>query len=280
MPTLQSNPLLANLLLERPGDVGSRKQVERAAAKLSSGYRINAAQDDAASLAVANAIEARRRSSSVADRNIGDAISMVQTASGALDGVSDIVSRMRELATQSANGALSDGDRASIQAEFASLAKEAGRAQEGASFNGKPLLRDPSRVGGPGQPTSTGETFQVGEAAEDTRTVDFSAPTIATGNVSTQADARAAMDALDGSLKSISERQSYFGATLNGFDAVASNARTSRVGMAGAESRLRDADMAEAASTFASNRIVSEAKIAILAQGIKASEYVLGLIKT
>jgi flagellin len=280
MPTLSSNPLLANLLLDRPGDVGSRRQVEKAAAKLASGYRINSAQDDAASLAVANAIEARRRSSSVADRNLGDAIGMVQTASSALGEMSDVVIRMRELAAQSANGALTDNDRASIQAEFESLAKEASRVQASATFNGKPLLRDPAQVGGPGQPASTSETFQVGEAPEDTRTVDFRAPTLTTGDVSTQAGAQAAMDALDASMKSIGERQSAFGATLNTFDTIASNAATSRLGMASAESRLRDADMAEEASKSAQSRIVSEAKIAILAQGIKASEYVLGLIKS
>jgi flagellin len=279
MPTLQSNPLLANLLLDRPGDVGSRKQVEKATAKLSSGYRVNTAQDDAASLAIANAIEARRRSSSVADRNLGDAISMVHTASASLGEMSEVVIRMRELAAQSANGALTDNDRASIQAEFASLSEEAGRMQQGAKFNGKSLLRDPSQVGGPGQPASTTETFQVGESSEDTRTVDFTAPTITTGDVSTQAGAQAAMDALDGSLKSISERQSYFGATLNTFDSIASNNATSRLGMASAESRLRDADVAEEASKSAQNRIMSEAKVAILAQGIKASEYVLNLIK-
>ncbi len=114
---------------------------------------------------------------------------------------------------------------------------------------------------------------------EDMCTVDFTAPTITTGDVSTQAGAQAAIDALDGSLKSIRERQTYFGATLNTFDSIASNNATSRLGMASAESRLRDADVAEEASKSAQNRIMSEAKVAILAQGIKASEYVLNLIK-
>ncbi len=281
MPTFQANPLLANLL-RRPTETSSSASVERAAARISSGYRVNSAKDDAASLAIANALEAERRSSVAASRNIGDAVGMVQTASGALEGVTDIVSRMHELATQSSNGALNDGDRQSIQAEFQALQEEASRIQGTTSFNGKAVLRDPAPGGTPADPASLRETMQIGAGSGDTQTVDFSAPDLsglASSNVSTADGARAALDALDETMKSVNARQSYFGATLNEFDSALSNAETERLSSASAESRLRDADLAEEASKFSSAKIMDEAKIAILAQGIKASEYVLSLIK-
>lgn len=281
MPTFQANPLLANLL-RRPTETSSSASVERAAARISSGYRVNSAKDDAASLAIANALEAERRSSVAASRNIGDAVGMVQTASGALEGVTDIVSRMHELATQSSNGALNDGDRRSIQAEFQALQEEASRIQGTTSFNGKAVLRDPAPGGTPADPASLRETMQIGAGSGDTQTVDFSAPDLsglASSNVSTADGARAALDALDETMKSVNARQSYFGATLNEFDSALSNAETERLSSASAESRLRDADLAEEASKFSSAKIMDEAKIAILAQGIKASEYVLSLIK-
>lgn len=282
MPTFQANPLLANLL-RRPTESSSSASVERAAARLSSGYRVNSAKDDAASLAIANALEAQRRSSVAASRNVGDAVGMVQTASGALDSVSDIVSRMRELATQSSNGALNDGDRQAIQAEFKGLQEEVARIQGSTTFNGKSVLRDPAPGGTPADPASLRETIQVGEGSDDTQSVDFSSPnfgSLASSSVATADGARAALDALDETMKSVSERQSYFGATLNGFDTTLSNAQTSRIASASAESRLRDADVAEEASQFSSAQIMNEAKVAILAQGIKASEYVLSLIKS
>jgi flagellin len=257
MPTFQANPL--------------------------SGFRLTSARDDAASLAIANALEAQRRSSVAASRNIGDAVGMIQTASGALESVTDIVSRMRELATQSSNGALNDGDRQSIQAEFQALQEEAARIQGTTTFNGKSVLRDPAPGGTPADPASLRETMQVGEGSGDTQSVDFSGPNLsklASSNVSTAGGARAALDALDETMKSVSERQSYFGATLNGFDSALSNAETGRLSSASAESRLRDADVAEEASNFSSAQIMNEAKVAILAQGIKASEYVLSLLKT
>ena len=270
MPRL--NPTLPTQA-SRPSDPSA--SLQQALARLSSGKRVNSARDDAAALAVASALESQRRSSVVADRNVGDAISMVQTASGALGEVSEIVLRMRELATQSANGALNDGDRASIQAEYGSLSKEIDRIQGSTKFNGKALLRPED----PANPGAARETFQTGDQSSQTTTVDFRAPKIAVGSVDTEAGARAALDALDGTLKEIGTRQSDFGATLNGFDATLSNAQERRIATASAESRLTDADVAEEASNRARAQILEEAKTASLVHALKSSELVLALVK-
>ena len=276
MPKFEANPLMApsQMLLRKPSEANAVKQAN---ARLSSGHRLNSAKDDAASLAIASALRAQVRSSVVAERNIGDAAGMVQTASGGLDSVTGIVSRMRELATQSSNGALNDGDRANIQTEFKSLQDEVGRIQSSTTFNGKQVLREPA-------PGGTTDTFQVGAASGDTHAVNFASPDLrdlvaGTNSVATADGARAALDTLDKSLKAVSEKQSYFGATLNGFDATVSNAQTGRLASTSAESRLRDADVAEEVSNRARAQIVDAAKTAVLAHALASNEHVLQLIK-
>ncbi len=131
-------------------------------ARLSSGYRVNGAKDDAAGLAIAESLRAQRRSMVVAERNTSDAISMVQTAEGALGEVSNMVQRMRELAVQSANGALADNDRGYLHTEFQELQEEIARVLDSTSFNGVNLLgEDPSRAPQLGTVTYTGPVYGV-----------------------------------------------------------------------------------------------------------------------
>src|SRR5688572_28738115 len=130
----------------------NQKQLAGSFQKLSSGFRINTAADDAAGLAVSESMKSQIRSYTVAERNAGDAISMAQTAEGALGEVHDILGRMRELAVQSANGSLTDTDRGYLNQEFGALQSEVTRIQGSAKFNGVSLLN------------ATGSTvkFQVG----------------------------------------------------------------------------------------------------------------------
>ncbi len=292
MATFPANSLTGGISSGRPTGAGTRNAVDEASARLSSGRRINSAKDDAAGLSVANAMEARRRGTAVAERNIGDAVGMVQTASGALGEMTETISRMRELATQSANGSLNDDDRANIQVEFASLQDEVSRVQGTTTFNGKQVLRASAPGGVPAAPGSTSETFQVGESSADSFSVDFSAPNLtdllggggapaspAPASVATADGARAAMDAIDKTMASVSEKQAGFGATLNGFDVMASNAQSSRVGMAEAESRLRDADVAEEVSNSLRGKILDAAKVSVQLHAMAANERVLELIK-
>lgn len=131
-------------------------------ARLSSGYRINGAKDDAAGLAVAESLRAQRRSMVVAERNTADAVSMVQTAEGALGEVSNLVQRMRELAVQASNGSLADTDRGFLHSEFRQLQDEVSRVLDSTSFNGTNLLgEDPARAPQLGSVTYTGPVYGV-----------------------------------------------------------------------------------------------------------------------
>src|SRR6185295_11352146 len=118
----------------------NQKQLAGSFQKLSSGFRVNTAADDAAGLAVSESMKSQIRSFTVAERNAGDAVSMAQTAEGALGDVHDILGRMRELAVQSSNGSLTDTDRGYLNTEFGSLQAEVGRIQGSTKFNGVALL--------------------------------------------------------------------------------------------------------------------------------------------
>jgi flagellin len=153
----------------------SQASVQLAAARLSSGYRINGARDDAAGLAVAESLRAQRRAMVVAERNTADAVSMVQTAEGALGEVSNLVQRMRELAVQSASGALADTDRGFLHTEFQALQAEIARVLDGTSFNGKNLLgEDPARAPQLGTVTFTGPVYGIdGTWTDGNQNFDF-----------------------------------------------------------------------------------------------------------
>jgi flagellin len=156
---IQTN--LGSLMAQR--NLGkSQVSAQAASARLSSGYRINGAQDDAAGLAVAESLRSQRRATVVAERNAADAISMVQTAEGALGEVSNLVQRMRELAVQASNGALADTDRGFLHTEFQELQEEIARVLDGTSFNGRNLLgEDPSRAPQIGTVTFTGPVYGI-----------------------------------------------------------------------------------------------------------------------
>jgi len=152
---IQTN--VASLMAQR--NLGKSQVAAQAAfARLSSGYRLNGAKDDAAGLAIAESMRTQARSMVVAERNTQDGISMVQTAEGALGEVSTMLLRMRELATQSANGSLGDSDRGFVQAEFAMLQNECLRVMDATKFNGKPLLAATSS----GPSTTATEVYTVG----------------------------------------------------------------------------------------------------------------------
>src|SRR5450755_2857995 len=127
----------------------TQNAVSKSFQRLSSGYRVNSAADDAAGLAISESMKSQIRSYTVAQRNAGDAQSMAQTAEGALGDVHDIMGRMRELAMQSSNGDLSSTDRGYIATEFKSLQQEVGRIQKSAQFNGQLLINQTAPATGP-----------------------------------------------------------------------------------------------------------------------------------
>jgi len=245
--------------------------------KLSSGYRINTAKDDAAGLAISESLKSQVRSLTVAERNAGDAVSMAQTAEGALGEISTILIRLRELATQSANGALQSSDRSFIQTEFTNLQAEIKRIMTSTRFNGQQLIMSAAAEVG----------FQVGinNATEDRITVTFGAVNLAqlTSTDTTlggeATNARSALDVIDAGLSRVSTARARFGAVMNRLETTASNIQTVRLNLSAANSRIRDVDVAQESADQSRNQVLLQAGTSVLAQANQSPQQALSLLK-
>jgi len=245
--------------------------------RLSSGNRINTAKDDAAGLAISESMKTQVRSFAVAERNAGDAVSMAQTAEGALGEITNIVGRMRELSAQASNGALQTSDREFIQTEFTNLQKEAKRIMTSTKFNGKTLITSASRVDG----------FQVGinNTSADRISVTFGGidlklVTSSTTNVSGSAsNARSALDTLDTALARVSTARARFGAAINRLEITTSNIQTARLNISAANSRIRDVDVADETASLSRSQVLTQAGTSILSQANQTPQSALSLIR-
>ena len=245
--------------------------------KLSSGFRINSAADDAAGLSISENMRAQIRSYTVAERNANDAISMAQTAEGALGEVSGIIVRMRELAMQGANGALQTTDRGYLDTEFQSLKAEIQRIQGSTTFNGLNLM------------TMTAATvdFQVGinTAANNRITLTFGGLNLSTLLSSTSTlsgtagNSRSMITAVDSALQVISTSRARYGAAMNRLEVTTSNLETIRTNTSAADSRIRDVDVAEETSNMSRNQVLTQAGAAVLAQANQLPQIALSLLK-
>jgi flagellin len=247
--------------------------------RLSSGLRINSAADDAAGLAISESLRSQTRSYSVAERNTNNAVSMAQTAEGALGQVSNILGRMRELAVQSANGDLTSTDRGYLQTEYSQLTSEITRIIDSTKYNGKDLL---------GGTTASTIDFQVGigTASSDQISVSFGGNSLSSlglsGSVVSGADAtnsRSAINAIDSALASVSNIRATFGAVINRFETTVSNIQSIRTNFSAATSRIRDVDVAEETAALARNQVLQQAGVSILAQANQAPQLALSLLR-
>ena len=272
---LQTNP--ASLEAQR-NLANTQRALGQNFQRLSSGYRINSAADDAAGLGVSEQLRAAVRSYAVAERNTNGGLSMVQTADSALGQIGSMLQRMRELAVEGANGDLQSTDRGYLDTELAALKLEITRIVDSSSFNGQVLL---------GGATST-ITFQVGayNVAQDTISVAFNGVDLTTLGLSpvtlsgaTAANAQNAIDAVDGAISAISSERSKFGAAMNRFSTTVSNIQSMRTNLAAAESRIRDVDVAEETASLARNRVLAEAGAAVLAQANQAPQLAMTLLR-
>ena len=246
--------------------------------KLSSGLRIVTAADDAAGLAISESMSTQIRSYTIAERNAQDAVSMVQTAEGALSEVHSIMGRMRELAMQGANGSLTDTDRGFLDTEYQALKAEIGRIQGSAKFNGKDLLSlNVSTI-----------QFQIGldDASADQLTLTFGGfgLTAITGSAnaiggSTIDNALAALGIIDGALSIVSTERAKYGASMNRLDITISSIETMRLNLSAANSRIRDVDVATETATMSKNQVLSQAGVSVLAQANKLPELALNLLQ-
>jgi flagellin len=257
--------------------------------RLSSGLRVNSAKDDAAGLAIAERMNSQVRGMNVAARNANDAISLSQTAEGALGKVSDLFQRMRELAVQSANGTNTAADRTSLNEEFVQLAQEATRTLGGTQFNGQNILA-----------TTNDSTFQIG--ANNTASIDritvtafdwagnsditgtlgsavitgTDVPTVQITDVST---AQGALTSIDSAINAINSQRAEFGAVQNRFENVVANLMVATENQSAARSRIMDADYASETANLSRASILQQAGNAMVAQANQLPQQVLALLR-
>jgi len=255
----------------------SQKTLATSFNRLSSGYRINSAKDDAAGLAISESMKTQIRSYSVAERNANDGVSMAQTAEGALGEVSNVLGRLRELATQGATGSLQTSDRVFLQTEFKALQSEIKRILTSTKFNGVALLKS----------AVTSVSFQVGidNTATDRITGSFGAITLASVTATTLSlggaatNAQGALDKIDTALTTVSTARARFGALMNRLDITTSNIQTARLNTTAANSRIRDVDVAEETATLSRSQVLATAGVSVLAQANSSPQLALGLLR-
>ena len=256
--------------------------LQRNLAQLSSGLRINRAGDDAAGLAISENLKSQIRSLGQAQRNANDGISLLQTAEGAMNEVSGIMTRMRELAVQTSSDTLSDTERGFAQQEFAALISEIDRIANVTEFNGTSLIDG----------SATALEFQVGihDTANDRISVsiaDMTSATLGTGAgavalstaaVDTKANAQSALDIIDDAIEDVSSGRADVGAVENRLQVTVSNLGSARENLSAANSRIRDADIAEATAALTRNTILQQAGASVLAQANQTPQLALSLI--
>jgi len=256
---------------------GNQASLMTSFARLSSGLRINSAKDDAAGLAISESLKSQIRSFNVAERNAGDGISMAQTAEGALGEVHGILGRMRELATQAANGSITSTDREFLQTEFSSLQTEIGRIQGSAKFNGLSLVTAASST----------VKLQVGLNDDTNDQIDVTLGGVDLTSISTSAtlagtsasSALAALSTIDDAISSVSTSRAGFGAAMNRLEVAQSGIQTMRLNLSAANSRIRDVDVASETASLSRNQVLTQAGISVLAQANQLPQLAFGLLQ-
>jgi len=248
---------------------GIHKSIE----KLSSGLRINRAGDDAAGLAISEKMRGQIRGLKMAQKNAQDAISLIQTAEGALQEVHAILQRMRELAVQAASDTNTQEDRNALQAEVDQLIQEIDRIAETTEFNTQKLLDGslPNLVFHIGANAGQNITFTIGAMDAATLGVD-------TVNIATQAGADSAIGTIDSAIETVSLERANLGAHQNRLEHTIANLGVAIENLQAAESRVRDVDMAHEMMTFTKYQILQQASTAMLAQANLAPQSVLQLL--
>jgi flagellin len=245
-------------------------RLQQSMARLSSGYRINSAADDAAGLAISEKLTAQIGGLQQANSNAQDGISLVQTAEGSLNEVHSMLQRVRELAVEYQNGTLSTDDRNAIQSEVNQLGSEIQRIGSSAAFNGISLLAQSGTV-----------TFQVGANDGDS----ISVSTISLGAaVSTQVFALSAgstsdISEIDAAINSVSAQRATFGAVQNRLEHTINNLSTYQENLTASESQIKDVDMASEMVEFTKDQILQQAGTSMLSQANQLPNSVLSLLR-
>jgi flagellin len=264
---IQSNPEAMNAHRQL---LGTSEKLKNSMERLSSGYRINRAADDAAGLAISEKLRGQISGISQAMRNTQDAVSLVQTAEGALNEVHSMLQRMRELAVQYKNGTLSSDDRLAIQSEVNQLQDEVNRIGDQVQFNGVDLLSAAGSI-----------TFQVGAMDGEVITVSTVSLGAAVGAAAFTLTPTGASDIgeIDTAINNVSAQRAQFGAVQNRLDHTLANLATYHENLVASESRVRDADMAQEMVDFTKLQILQQAGTSMLAQANQVPQSVLTLLR-
>jgi len=258
-------------------------KVANSLTRLSTGYRINSAKDDAAGYAIANSFKAKVSSLKVAYQNASESNSMLQVADGAYSKIQDILIRMKDLATQAAGGQITNDNRTLLNTEFTQLQSELDRIAKGSTYNGVTLVFCTAT----GNATAASFTFQIGASnvssdriGVNLKGVSSAALAISTNvGIGSAASAASAMDAIDTALTSVNSYMAEIGAYQNRLQYTMDNLTTMIENYSASESAIRDVDMAAEVTEFTKNQILQQSGMAMLAQANSAPQQILTLLR-
>ncbi|ARU60426.1 flagellin [Tumebacillus avium] len=253
--------------------------------KLSSGYRINRAGDDAAGLAISEKMRGQISGLNMAVKNSQDGISLIQTAEGALNETHSILQRMRELGVQAVNDTNTKADRSKIKDELLQLRSEIDRIAETTQFNGQKLLNGSFNTKTFQIGANQGQTIQLTVNSMQAEQLNAGITSIGIGNIASgnaASQVSAASDfitAVDDAINTVNDERSKLGAVQNRLEHTINNLQTSAENLTAAESRIRDVDMASEMVKFTKNQILTQAGTSMLAQANQAPQGVLSLLR-
>ncbi len=274
---------MALIINNNPASIAAQRNLsvntgglQRSVERLSSGLRITRAADDAAGLGLSESLRAQIRSINQATRNSSDGISLTQIADGAASTIGNLLSRLRELSSQSASGTVGNTERSYIDQEFVALRSEIDRIATTTEFNGQALTSGSSisfsiQVG---FRSGTGNTLALALADITTSSLGLSSV-----NVSTSANASSALGNIDSAISAIATARSNYGSIQNRFEATIANLQITSENLTSAESRIRDADVAAETAQFTKNQILVQTGISVLAQANNLPKQALALLQ-
>ena len=253
----------------------TNKGLANSLARISSGFRVNKAADDAAGLGVATTLETQIGSTRTAMRNINDGISIIQTAEGASNEVTDILQRMRELAVQSSSGTLGNTERSFIQDEFVQLRSEVSRIAQVTEFNGITLNNN----------TTSNINVQVGINSDGNSQIQITLGALTTNALGisgilldTAANALSALSVLDTAIGTVNSNRSVYGAAQNRLESALNNAGVQVEALSSANSQIIDTDFATETANLTKLQIMQQAGVAALAQAKGINQSVISLL--
>jgi len=243
--------------------------------RLSSGFRINGAFDDAAGLGVSERLRSQVRGMSVADRNANDGFNIVQAAEGAMSEVADILQRMREIAVQSATDGITTTEQGYLDKEFQSLLGEIDRLSKATKYNGQNLIDG----------SYSGKKIQVGADSGTAFRIDVSVKAVTKTALSVQGQtvsalskADAAIGKLDTAINYLNNERAAMGALMSNLQTASSHVNVMKENLAASESRIRDTDIASETSSFARSQVLMQAGVSMLAQANSQPQLALRLL--